>query len=358
MKVLFSKTGKSCYIVDKKRAVFCVDSAFFDINGNEVPAEKSFYKNHHNEDNKWYRDWMEYMGLEEPLKSETTIEPEYEIDHIFGNYGFKNEAGKFVIEPQYAYAHEFTNGLAAVNLNRTWYKTPEGRRYYENHYGYIDGKGKTVIGFQYDEAYPFNKYGVALVSDLNNSWHLIDQEGNEIPGTRFPYISRFDYNERYIEFSSDDEDDAPVGLYDTKERKILLEPIYDDLIVEDDNTILVYARDGKYGTGDFRQYYINVKGEIITPWLYGKGFAIVEKPDINNVAAVGVSQFTELTGKPSSYFEHNGKKYERKFVYGLYSSKEVFVLPQEYERIRRLADDIWSCYKDGTFTIVQTEPND
>lgn len=29
--------------------------------------------------------------------------------------------GEFVIEPQYAYAYEFTNGLVAVNLNRTWF---------------------------------------------------------------------------------------------------------------------------------------------------------------------------------------------------------------------------------------------
>ena len=61
-------------------------------------------------------------------------------------------------------------------------------------YGYIDGNGKTVIGFQYDEARPFNKYGVAVVSKMTDSFfHLIDLEGNEIPGTRFPYISYYDY---------------------------------------------------------------------------------------------------------------------------------------------------------------------
>ncbi|MCI8388808.1 MAG: WG repeat-containing protein [Clostridiales bacterium] len=358
MKILFSKQGKSCYLVDKERIIFCIDNAYFDINGNEVPDEDSFQKKHKFDDDGWYQYWMDYEGLPEPLKSETTVEPEWEIDDAFGNYGFQNQKGDFVIEPQYAYAHEFTNGLASVNLNRTWYKTPEGQRYYENHYGYIDGNGKTVIGFQYDDAYPFNKYGVALVSDLNGGWHLIDLKGNEIPNTRFPYISRYEYEDRYLEFSRKDNDDALIGLYDTKERRILIEPRFSDVSVQDDNHILVYERDGEYGVNDFRQYYVNGKGDLIYPWLYKQRFAIIEQPDINDVAAVAISQYTELTGYPNSFFLHNRKKYERKFIYGLYSSKEEFLIPLEYDRISKLHDNIWGCYKDGIFTLIKTEPND
>ena len=358
MRILFSRQGKSCYVVDKKRLIFCIDNVYFDIEGNEVPDDDSFHEKQSIDDDCWYQYWMDYEGLQEPLKSESTVEPEWEIDDAFGNFGFKNQKGEFVIEPQYAYAHEFTNGLASVNLNRTWYKTPEGRRYYENHYGYIDGNGKTVIGFQYDEAYPFNKYGVALVSDLKDGWHLIDMQGNEIPNTRFPYISRYDYEDRYLEFSSDDGDDALIGLYDTKEKKVLIEPRFSDVSVRDDDHILVYERDGEYGVSDFRQYYVNSNGDLIYPWLTKHRFAIVELPDVNDISAVAISQYTELTGSPRSFFPHNGKKYERKFVYGLFSSHEEFLLPLEYDKISRLHDNIWGCYKDGIFTLVQTEPND
>ena len=59
---------------------------------------------------------MEYEGLKEPLKSETVVESVCDIDNVFGQYGFKNRAGEFVMEPQYAYAREFTNGLSAVNV--------------------------------------------------------------------------------------------------------------------------------------------------------------------------------------------------------------------------------------------------
>ena len=359
MKTLFSKQGKSCYVVDKERIIFCIDNAYFDINGNELQDEASFHKSHDDDDDDWYKYWMDDEGLPEPLKAESTVELEWEIDDAFGNFGFKNQAGEFVIEPQYAYAHEFTCGLASVNLNRTWYRTPEGKRYYENHYGYIDGNGKTVIGFQYDEARSFNKYGVAVVSKMtDNFFHLIDLQGNEIPGTRFPYISYYDYDDRYLEFSRDDGYDVLLGLYDTKERKVLIEPRFSDIIVMDEEHILVYERDGEYGVSDFRQYYINRNGELIYPWLFKQGFAIIERPDINKVTAVARSQYTELTGHPRSYFKHNEKKYERKFIYGLYSSKEVFLLPEEYEKISKMHDDIWCCHKDGVITLIKTEPND
>lgn len=354
MKVLFKKEGKSLYCADREKEIFCIDDTFYDKNGNAVPSVESFYSD--DDDDDWYRGWMKDEGLEEPLKSESVVEPEWEIDDIFGKFGFKNEAGEFVIEPQYAYAHEFTCALACVNLNRTWYKTEDGKRFYENHWGYIDKNGKTVIGFQYDEAHPFNKFGVALVSCLGGPYFLIDTSGNEIPGTRFEYISRYDYNERFLEFSYNDE--SLVGVYDTKERKIISEPLFDNIIEHNEDCIKVYVRNGKYGESDFNQYYINSKGEILYPWLYNKGFSEVEIPDANNVSSVSIAEYMELSGKQSGYYEHNGKKYAKKHIYGLYSSKEKFLLPTIYDEIKWLCNNIWGCYKDRVFTIVETEKDD
>ncbi len=361
MKVLFTKEGKNIYCADKVNSIFCIHGVYYDKNGNTVSPVEACYSDYEDDD-AWYQEWMEDEGLEQPLKSASSVEIKWEIDDGFGNFGFQNEAGEFVIEPQYAYANEFTHGLACVNLNRTWYKTEEGKRYYENHWGYIDGNGKTVIGFQYDEAYPFNKYGVALVSDLDDGWHLIDTSGKEIPGTRFGYISRYDYHDRFLEFSYHEDaaydNDALVGIYDTKERKILLEPSVDAITEWHEDCIKVYVRNGEYGTGDFRQHYINSKGEILYPWLYNKGFSIVEIPDANHVSAVAVSEFTELDGQPSSFFEHNDKKYSRKHIYGLYSSKEKFLLPVEYDEIKHLCNNIWACKQDGVITVVETEQED
>ncbi|MEE1321847.1 MAG: WG repeat-containing protein [Acutalibacteraceae bacterium] len=42
---------------------------------------------------------------------------------------------------------------------------------------------RKIIGFNYDEAWPFNKYGVAVVQNVGEDDYLIDMEGNEIPGS-------------------------------------------------------------------------------------------------------------------------------------------------------------------------------
>ena len=359
MKIIFSDLSAYPYLADRERLIFQFGSEFYDEHGNKVPAEDSLYEDEaETDEDGWDEELASRSGLAESLLPESAVEPEYDSGDMFGNFGFQNRAGVFVIEPQYAYAYNFTHGLAAVNLNRTWFRTEDGRRFYENHYGYIDGAGKTVIGFQYDEAYPFNRYGVALVSDLKDGWHLIDLQGNEIPGTRFPYISRFDYNERFVEFSSDDADNAPLGVYDTKERKILLEPSNDGIIEFNEEVVLVYMRDGEHGRSDFHQHYINSKGEILYPWLYGKDFAIVEIPDSNSVTAVAYAHFREVTGKQTPWVEGDGKRYERTFWYGLYSSKGEFLLPAEYKSISKIADCVWCCEKDGLFTVVKTEPGD
>lgn len=363
MKILFQTNGKRVQLIDSEDLIFNVDGKLINASGAEISKdeyEQKHKKNDIHEEDEWYEEWMEYEGVEELLKAESIVEPEWEIDDVFGKYGFKNKEGEFVIEPQYAFAHEFTNGLAAVNLIRTWYRTEEGKRFYENHYGYIDSNGKTVIGFQYDEASPFNKYGVAVVYDTVKGYMLIDQTGAEIPGTRFGYmIPYLRYGERFLEFSyEDDREDEPVGIYDTKERKVLLEPSVDSITEWEEDCILVDVRGGKYGINEMHPYYINSKGEIIYQWLYEKGFAKIERPDMNDVTAVAIAEYTELTSKSKGYFLCNGKMYERTFLYGLYSSKGVFLLPLEYDKIEKVIDNIWICNKGEEWFLVETEEGD
>ena len=301
MKILFQRRGSKVDFVDLTSQIISIDGKCVNELGEEIQVEEKLYKRESLDDyqkDDWYEAWMDYEGLDEPLKSESVVEPICEIDDMFGQYGFKNKAGEFVIEPQYAYAYEFTNGLAAVNLGRTWYCTEEGKRYYE-------------------------------------------------------------YGDRFLEFSYEQRTgEETVGIYDTKERKIIIEPSLSSIIELGEECILVDVRDGEYGESDFHQYYVNSKGEIVYPWLYGKGFAIVRQPDVNNVAAVATSKYTELTGNPRSYFSHNGKKYDRKFEYGLYSSKGKYIILPEYEKIEQMRDNIWICYKDGEILVVETEKGD
>ena len=368
MKKLFSKPGKSVRLADKERMIFDFGNGnYYDIKGNPVPAEDTFIYEYNDDTlcNPWEQDWIEDEGIEEKLISASTIEPEYEIDDIFGNFGFKNKEGEFVIEPQYAFAHEFTCGLAAVNLNRTWYKTEEGHRHYENHFGYIDKYGKTIIPFVYDEAWPFNRYGVAVVETLDDVF-LIDLTGKVIPGTEnFVFEHYYDYDNRFLEFTDKKAnfnykygDDLPVGLYDTKERKVILEPSMVSVVQYSEDEILVNKRGKEYGEGDSKEYYINSKGEKLYPWLDNKNFEIVERPNKSRVTVVAVSKYIELTGNPLSYFSINGKKYDRVFMYGLYSPKEFFILPMEYEEITEIIDNVFACQKDGICTLIVLDESD
>ena len=356
MKLLFSKKGYRISLADEENPIFLIDKKYYDKTGNEVGPVKSV---DHEKYGNWYEYWMDDEGLAEPLKAVSYIEPEWDIDECFGKFGFQNKKGEFVIEPQYAYANEFTQGLACVNLNRTWYKTPHGGRYYENHYGYIDGNGKTVIGFKYNEAYPFNKYNVALAADPEG-WVLIDTEGNEIPGTRFPYIGRYYYDNRYLEFSRYEMTgcvESRVGVYDTKERKIICEPVFESFIEENENCLLVYDENSSDEDVDPSCHFINGNGEIIYHWLYNKGFNKILLPDKNNVAAVVKHKYNKLS-EISGYKGKDGKFHSRKLIYGLYSSKEEFLLPMEFDEIEKLGDNMWGCRKGEIITVYETEEND
>lgn len=77
-------------------------------------------------------------------------------------FGYIDESGNIVIEPQYKKAWYFSEGLAWVEI--------------EGKYGYIDKSGKVVIDAQYDEAKNF-KDGSAKVQ-VNGQWKTIDKKGN------------------------------------------------------------------------------------------------------------------------------------------------------------------------------------
>ena len=303
-----------------------------------------------------------YKEVELESFSSTEIDDSY-IDDVFGTFGFKDKDGNEVIEPQYASCGEFHLNRCPVAVDKTWYRTVEGRRYYEMFWGYIDPLGKVQIPFKFTEASNFNKYGVASVTEAigNDEYrtYLIDINGHEIEGSCYPYIGHLDYDDRFVEFSNVGEqygDDAEdnCGLYDTKERKIIYPPIASTFIEWDEDLILVYDSGNRgLGGSDFYQHYINSKGEELYPSLVGRGYNIVEKPNRYGYAIVAVSEYYELTGNPSSYFPINGKKYERKWWYGVAGPDGSLVIPTKYDSIKDKKNNTFECTKNGTATIIE-----
>ena len=102
-------------------------------------------------------------------------------------YGFMDSSGTvIVIQPKYDEVFDFSEGLAAVKLNKK--------------FGYIDKTGKEVIPFIYKDAFPLSE-GLARVRlDLN--WIFVDNTGKEIISC-----------EKYIDVSCFNEGYARVGIF-------------------------------------------------------------------------------------------------------------------------------------------------
>ncbi len=97
-----------------------------------------------------------------------------------GKCGYINQEGKIVINPQFTYAGNFSNGLAWVL---------QGEQF-----GYIDKEGKFVINPQFNRAYDFASNGLAVVGQKNGDdekYGYIDKSGKFIINPQFACASPF-----------------------------------------------------------------------------------------------------------------------------------------------------------------------
>lgn len=96
-----------------------------------------------------------------------------------GKYGYRDNAGEFVIAPQFDYAGEFSEELAVVGLG----KFPATK------WGYIDRTGKVVIPAQFDGAHDFSE-GMAAVG-IGGKLGYIDRSGKLLVPPQFDEAHKF-----------------------------------------------------------------------------------------------------------------------------------------------------------------------
>ncbi len=95
-----------------------------------------------------------------------------------GKWGYKNEAGKVVIEPTYTEAFNFKEGLACVELNERC--------------GFINKQGEVVIPIEYDTACSFSE-GLASVTK-DDKCGYIDKDGNIVFDFIYQAATSFENN--------------------------------------------------------------------------------------------------------------------------------------------------------------------
>ncbi len=90
-------------------------------------------------------------------------------------WGYKNKKGEIVIEPQFDYADDFSEGLAAIKIGGKW--------------GYINKEGKYVINPEFDKVDYFSE-GLAAVK-IRGKWGYINTEGKFVIEPKFDWVSPF-----------------------------------------------------------------------------------------------------------------------------------------------------------------------
>ena len=97
-----------------------------------------------------------------------------EIDH---KKGYINQSGQIVIQPQFNETYGFSEGLAAVRIISMW-----GYGYIDK-FGYIDKSGQIAIQPHFDRTSSFSK-GLAAIK-IDNNWGYIDQTGRVVIQPQF-----------------------------------------------------------------------------------------------------------------------------------------------------------------------------
>lgn len=91
-----------------------------------------------------------------------------------GRYGFINSEGKYIINPQFDDAGNFSDGLAAVKMGK---------------WGFVDKTGKIVINPQFDEANAFSE-GLAVIK-LSGRFGYTDKNGQLVINPQFERAQAF-----------------------------------------------------------------------------------------------------------------------------------------------------------------------
>lgn len=129
----------------------------------------------------------EQTGTEGAALSPSDL-PTAEYDFSEEQYGYRDQAGEWIVEPQFDYADGFAaNGLARVQLDKKW--------------GYIKPDGTYAIEPLFDYAESFGEDGTACVAvdcltdgrglRIGGKWGFITEDGSYLIEPCFDWASGF-----------------------------------------------------------------------------------------------------------------------------------------------------------------------
>ncbi|MBX9886531.1 MAG: WG repeat-containing protein [Flavobacteriaceae bacterium] len=167
------------------------------------------------------------------------------VDSTSTTWGFIDQSGKQVINPQFDAVGDFHDGKCAI-------KNKDGK------WGYIDKAGKIIINPQFDSAAGF-KDGKAVVS-LDEKAGVIDKDGKYIINPQFG--NAYADGDKYL-INQDDK----YGWCD-REGKIIINPQFDDALFFGDSKLASIKSSDKWGyIDDEGKFMINPQFDYALPFM-------------------------------------------------------------------------------------------
>lgn len=148
-----------------------------------------------------------------------------------GKYGLIKPDGTVLVDFTYVYGNTFSEGLWAVRDSSTWKM------------GYVDMDGKIVIGFQYDECFPF--YDGIACARLGTEYYFIDKTGKVL--SKYASANQFHHKDGTL-FGI--YENGLWGVYDALSGEVIIPCEFDStMLLGEDYFIII--KDGQYGVLDY-----------------------------------------------------------------------------------------------------------
>lgn len=196
-----------------------------------------------------------------------------------GKWGFIDKTGKIIIEPQFYWVEEFSEGLAAFETE-------------DSKHGYIDETGKVIVEPKLDRAEPFSE-GLAPVA-IDFEWGFIDKTGKIIIPLQYAHAFNFSGGIAPVNlFPPDGKPWTPgeeITAYIDKTGKILFDSKEDFLNVRASEGFAVLQINEKW-----KSYLVDIKGN-----------RLIESDDID-LEGFGSDLIAIKIGKKWGYADKKGK---------------------------------------------------
>lgn len=229
---------------------------FIDKSGNEFPMKALNDGDYKVVEN--FRDGMCRVSTCDMGFMDLAYHSDYES--FAGTWGYVDENGTEVISPQYIYAYDFEDNRAIVckgewTIDEKWDNSCKTGCYWteEELWGVIDKTGKEIIPCMYDEITKFGEtndiFAVHVGGWKNGKWAIADKDGNWLTEPIFDDIG-YTYKNGLFTFYADNkwcDEECLMGVYDIKQKKVLLEPQFLDVDFMDNGNFCVSVYDDALG---------------------------------------------------------------------------------------------------------------